>query len=174
VADRIYNVLFLCTGNSARSIIAEAILNREGAGNFRAWSAGSQPKDQINPNTLTLLRSLGFDVSHFRSKSREEFAKPEAPKFDFIFTVCDNAAGEACPVWPGNPMTAHWGIPDPAEASGTPAEIGQAFAQAFRMLKQRIDILTALPVSSLDRLTLQSRLREIGRGQGAIAKAEAR
>jgi arsenate reductase len=173
VADRTYNVLFLCTGNSARSIIAEAILNREGAGRFHAWSAGSQPKGQVNPNTLTLLRGLGFDVSQFRSKSWEEFARPEAPKFDFIFTVCDNAAGEACPVWPGNPMTAHWGIPDPAEASGTQAEIGQAFAEAFRMLKQRIDIFTALPVSSLDRLTLQSRLREIGRGQGATAKAEA-
>lgn len=173
MADRTYNVLFLCTGNSARSIIAEAILNREGAGKFHAWSAGSQPKGRVNPNTLTLLRGLGFDVSQFRSKSWEEFARPEAPKFDFIFTVCDNAAGEACPVWPGNPMTAHWGIPDPAETSGTQAEIGQAFAEAFRMLKQRIDIFTALPVSSLDRLTLQSRLREIGRGQGATAKAEA-
>jgi arsenate reductase len=170
VADRTYNVLFLCTGNSARSIIAEAILNREGAGRFHAWSAGSQPKGQVNPNTLTLLRGLGFDVSHFRSKSWEQFARPDAPKFDFIFTVCDNAAGEACPAWPGNPMTAHWGISDPAEAGGTQAEIGQAFAEAFRMLKQRIDIFTALPVSSLDRLTLQSRLREIGRGQGAAAE----
>jgi arsenate reductase len=165
--------LFLCTGNSARSIIAEALLNNEGGGKFRAWSAGSQPKGQVNPNTLTLLRGLGFDVSGFRSKSWEEFAKPDAPKFDFIFTVCDNAAGESCPVWPGNPMTAHWSIPDPAEVHGTHAEIAQAFADAYRMLKQRIGIFTALPVSSLDRLTLQARLREIGRSEGATAKADA-
>ena len=173
MADRIYNVLFLCTGNSARSIIAEAILNKEGGGKFRGWSAGSQPKGQVNPNTLTLLRGLGFNVSGFRSKSWEEFAKSDAPKFDFIFTVCDNAAGESCPVWPGNPMTAHWGIPDPAEAHGTQAEIGQAFADAYRMLKQRIGIFTVLPISSLDRLTLKARLCEIGRTEGATAKADA-
>jgi len=173
VADRTYNVLFLCTGNSARSIIAEAILNKVGAGRFRAWSAGSQPKGRINPHTLALLSGLGFDVTGFRSKSWDEFAKAGAPKFDFIFTVCDNAAGEACPVWPGNPMTAHWGIPDPAEATGTDAQIGQAFSDAYRMLNQRIGIFTALPISKLDALTLQTRLREIGRSQGATAKAEA-
>jgi arsenate reductase len=173
VADRTYNVLFLCTGNSARSIIAEAILNKVGGSKFRAWSAGSQPKGEVNPNTLVLLRGLGFDLSGFRSKSWEEFAKADAPKFDFIFTVCDNAAGESCPVWPGNPMTAHWGVPDPAEATGTQAEIGQAFSEAYRMLQRRIDLFTALPVSSLDRLTLQARLREIGRSERATAKAEA-
>jgi arsenate reductase (thioredoxin) len=173
VPDRIYNVLFLCTGNSARSVIAEAILNKVGAGRFRAFSAGSQPKGRVNPNTLTLLRGLGYDVSGFRSKSWEEFARPGAPPLDFIFTVCDNAAGEACPVWPGKPMTAHWGIPDPAEATGTDAQIGQAFSEAYRMLNQRIGIFTSLPISQLDSLTLQNRLREIGRSQGATAKAEA-
>jgi arsenate reductase (thioredoxin) len=173
VPDPIYNVLFLCTGNSARSVIAEAILNKVGAGRFRAFSAGSQPKGRVNPNTLTLLRGLGYEVSGFRSKSWEEFARPGAPPLDFIFTVCDNAAGEACPVWPGKPMTAHWGIPDPAEATGTDAQIGQAFSEAYRMLNQRIGIFTSLPISQLDNLTLQNRLREIGRSQGATAKAEA-
>lgn len=170
--DRTYNVLFLCTGNSARSIIAEAILTKIGGGRFRAWSAGSQPKGRVNPHTLTLLRGLGCDTSRFRSKSWDEFAKPGAPALDFIFTVCDNAAGEACPVWPGKPITAHWGIPDPAEATGTEAQIGQAFSDAYRMLNQRIGLFTALPIASLDKLTLQNRLREIGRSQGA--KAEAR
>jgi arsenate reductase (thioredoxin) len=173
MSGRTYNVLFLCTGNSARSIIAEAILNKAGSGRFRAFSAGSQPKGQVNPHTLTLLRGLGFDVSGFRSKSWAEFARPGAPPLDFIFTVCDNAAGEACPVWPGKPMTAHWGIPDPAEAIGTDAQIGQAFSEAYRMLNQRIGIFAALPIASLDDLTLQHRLRDIGRGQGATAKAEA-
>ena len=173
MADRTYNVLFLCTGNSARSIIAEAILNKVGAGRFRGWSAGSQPKGDVNPHTLTLLSGLGYDVTGFRSKSWNEFTKPGAPEFDFIFTVCDNAAGEACPVWPGKPMTAHWGIPDPAAATGTPAQIAQAFSDAYRMLSRRIDLFTALPLSSLDALTLQHRLREIGRSQGATAKAEA-
>lgn len=158
-----YNVLFLCTGNSARSIIAEAILNKIGAGKFRAHSAGSQPKGQVNPNTLRLLRSLGYDTSGFRSKSWTEFAKPGAPSLDFVFTVCDNAAGETCPIWPGQPMTAHWGIPDPAEATGSEAEIALAFKDAYRMLNQRIGIFVALPVQSLDRLTLQSKLRDIGR-----------
>lgn len=173
MSGRTYNVLFLCTGNSARSIIAEAILNKIGSDRFRAFSAGSQPKGQVNPHTLTLLRGLGFDVSGFRSKSWAEFARPGAPPLDFIFTVCDNAAGEACPVWPGKPMTAHWGIPDPAEATGTDAQIGQAFSDAYRMLNQRIGIFTALPIASLDDLTLQHRLRDIGRSQGATAKAEA-
>jgi arsenate reductase len=173
VADRPYNVLFLCTGNSARSIIAEAILNKIGSGRFRAWSAGSQPKGRVNPRTLTLLRGLGFDTSGFRSKSWNEFAKPGAPALDFVFTVCDNAAGEACPVWPGKPITAHWGISDPAEATGTEAQIGQAFSDAYRMLNQRIGLFTSLPIASLDKLTLQNRLREIGRSQGATAKADA-
>ncbi len=170
MVDRPYNVLFLCTGNSARSIIAEAILNRQGAGNFRAWSAGSQPKGEINPNTIQLLQSLGYVTSLYHSKSWDEFAKAGEPKFDFVFTVCDNAAAEACPVWPGQPMTAHWGIADPAEATGTPAEIALAFKDAYRLLAQRIGIFTSLPLRSLDRLTLQGRLREIGRMEGATAK----
>src|SRR5882724_8976011 len=170
MADKIYNVLFLCTGNSARSIIAEAILNRLGAENFRGYSAGSQPKGQINPNTIQLLQSLGYDTSVYRSKSWDEFARAGEPKFDFVFTVCDNAAAEACPVWPGQPMTAHWGIPDPAEASGTPAEIALAFKHAYRLLNQRIGIFTALPLRSLDRLSLQSRLRDIGHIEGSTAK----
>jgi arsenate reductase len=161
--EKPYNVLFLCTGNSARSIIAEAILNKIGKGRFRAHSAGSQPIGQVNPNTLRLLRSLGYDTSEFRSKSWTEFAKPGAPALDFVFTVCDNAAGETCPIWPGQPMTAHWGIPDPAEAKGSEAEIALAFKDAYRMLHQRIGIFVALPMRSLDRLTLQSKLRDIGR-----------
>jgi arsenate reductase (thioredoxin) len=171
VADRPYNVLFLCTGNSARSIIGEAVLKRSGAGNFRAYSAGSRPKGQINPNTIQLLRSLGYDTSGYRSKSWDEFAKAGEPKFDFVFTVCDNAAAEACPVWPGQPMTAHWGIADPAEATGTPAEIALAFKDAYRLLNPRISIFTALPLSSLDKLNLQSRLRDIGHMESSTAKA---
>ena len=162
MADRPFNALFLCTGNSARSIIAEAILNKLGQGKFRAYSAGSQPKGQVNPNTILLLQGLGYDTSSFRSKSWSEFAKPGAPPLDFVFTVCDNAAGEACPVWPGQPMTAHWGIPDPAEARGSEAAIALAFKDAYRMLFQRIGIFTALPIRSLDKLSLQNKLREIG------------
>jgi arsenate reductase len=171
MADRPFNVLFLCTGNSARSIMAEAILNKLGAGKFRAYSAGSHPKGEINPHTLQLLQGVGYDTSGFRSKSWNEFAKPGAPALDFAFTVCDNAAGEVCPAWPGQPMTAHWGIPDPAEAKGSLAEIGLAFKDAYRMLHQRIGIFTALPLRSLDQLTLQNKLREIGRMTGATAKA---
>src|ERR1700686_837550 len=171
MTDHPYNVLFLCTGNSARSIIAEAILNKLGAGNFRAYSAGSQPKGQINPNTIQLLQSLGYETAGYRSKSWDEFAMAGEPKFDFVFTVCGNAAAEACPVWPGQPMSAHWGIPDPAEATGNPAEIALAFKDAYRMLHQRIGIFTALPLRSLDHLSLQNKLREIGRMQGATAKA---
>jgi arsenate reductase (thioredoxin) len=170
MADRPYNVLFLCTGNSARSIIGEAILNKTGAGNFHAYSAGSQPKGQINPNTIHLLQSLGYDTSNYRSKSWDEFATAGEPKFDFVFTVCDSAAAEACPVWPGQPMTAHWGIPDPAEATGTPAEIALAFKDAYRLLNQRIGIFTALPLRSLDGLSLQSKLRDIGDMEGATAR----
>jgi arsenate reductase len=166
-----YNVLFLCTGNSARSIIGEAILNGLGAGHFRAYSAGSHPKGEINPNTIHLLQSLGYDTSGYRSKSWDEFARAGGPKFDFVFTVCDSAAAEACPVWPGQPMTAHWGIPDPAEATGTQAEIALAFKDAYRLLNQRIGIFTALPLRSLDRLSLLSKLRDIGHMEGSTARA---
>ena len=171
MADRPYNVLFLCTGNSARSIIGEAILNKAGTANFRAHSAGSQPKGRINPNTIQLLQDLGYDISGYRSKSWDEFAKAGEPKFDFVFTVCDSAAAEACPVWPGQPMTAHWGIADPAEATGTPAEVGLAFKEAYRLLNQRIGIFTSLPLRSLDKLSLQRKLREIGEMEGSTAKA---
>jgi arsenate reductase (thioredoxin) len=164
-------VLFLCTGNSARSIIAEAILNKLGAGKFRAFSAGSQPKGQINPHTLQLLTGLGYDTSDFRSKSWGEFAAPGAPPLDFVFTVCDDAAGETCPVWPGQPITAHWGVPDPAAATGSLAEIALAFKDAYRMLHQRISVFVALPLRSLDQLSLQTKLKEIGRMQEAAAKA---
>jgi len=167
---RPFNVLFLCTGNSARSIMAEAILNKIGAGKFRAYSAGSQPKGQVNPHTIQLLQGFGYGTSGLRSKSWAEFAKPGAPPLDFVFTVCDNAAGEACPVWPGQPMTAHWGVPDPAEAKGSAAEIAFAFKDAYRMLHYRIGIFAALPIGRLDKLSLQSKLREIGRVTDAIAK----
>jgi arsenate reductase len=172
MADPPFNVLFLCTGNSARSIMAEAILNKLGAGKFRAYSAGSQPKGRVNPHTIQLLQSLDYDTTGFRSKSWQEFAKPGAPPLDFVFTVCDNAAGETCPVWPGQPITAHWGVPDPAEAKGSPAEIALAFKGAYRMLYQRIGVFTALPIRSLDQLSLQQRLKEIGRMDGATAKAK--
>ncbi len=141
--DRPYNVLFLCTGNSARSIIAEVLLNKLGAGKFKAYSAGSQPKGRVNPTALQLLKRLGYDTSTLRSKSWDEFAKPDAPKFDFIFTLCDDAAGEECPVWPGKPLTAHWGIPDPAAVQGSPAEISLAFNETARMLSQRIGVFAA-------------------------------
>jgi len=161
MADRPFNVLFLCTGNSARSIIAEAILNKVGVGRFRAYSAGSHPKGKVHPETIRLLQSLGYDTSGFRSKSWGEFTA--APRFDFVFTVCDNAAAEACPLWPSQPMTAHWGVPDPAQATGSPAEIALAFGDTYRMLSQRIGIFTALPIRSLDQLTLQNKLKDIGR-----------
>ncbi|MBS0249243.1 MAG: arsenate reductase ArsC [Proteobacteria bacterium] len=172
MSDRVYNVLFLCTGNSARSVIAEAILNREGKGRFKAFSAGSQPKGQVNPHTLTLLRTLGYDVSGFRSKSWAEFAQAGAPQMDFVFTVCDDAAGEACPVWPGQPMTAHWGIADPAAATGSEAEIAVAFDDAYRMLTRRIELFLALPIAKLDKLVLAKRLKDIGASQGATALAK--
>jgi arsenate reductase (thioredoxin) len=171
MSDRSFNVLFLCTANSARSIMAEAILNKIGVGKFRAFSAGSHPRGQINPHALALLQSLGHDISSFRSKSWSEFADPGAPLLDFVFTVCDNAAGEVCPVWPGQPMTAHWGVPDPAPATGSPAQIALAFKDAYRMLNQRIGIFAALPLRSLDRLSLQKKLRDIGRMEGATASA---
>jgi arsenate reductase (thioredoxin) len=171
MTEQVFNVLFLCTGNSARSIIAEAILNKSGQGRFRAYSAGSQPNGDVNLNTIELLRGLGYDTSPCRSKSWNEFTKPGAPKFDFVFTVCDNAAAETCPLWLGQPMTAHWGVADPAAATGTAAEIGVAFKDAYRMLNQRIGIFLALPIKSLDRLSLQNRLKEIGRMQSATGKA---
>lgn len=167
--DRPYNVLFLCTGNSARSIMAEAILNREGRGNFRAFSAGSQPKGQVHPFALDLLQKLNYDISGFRSKSWHEFSGPEAPPLDFVFTVCDNAAGEACPFWPGQPMTAHWGVPDPASATGSVAEVRLAFADTFRMLSNRISVFVSLPLRSLDRLTLQRQLDAIGTAKETAA-----
>ena len=166
-AKKIYKVLFLCTGNSARSIMAETLLNRAGQGNFRAFSAGSQPKGKVHPYTLDLLRKLHFDVSGARSKSWLEFAQPDSPKLDFVFTVCDNAAGETCPIWPGQPMTAHWGVPDPAAATGTEAEIRFAFADTLRMLTNRINIFVSLPLAKLDRLSLQKKLEEIGKTKDA-------
>jgi arsenate reductase len=172
VPERVYNVLFLCTGNSARSIIAESILNREGRGRFKAFSAGSHPKGKVNPYALDLLRKFNYDVSTLRSKSWAEFAKAGAPDLDFVFTVCDNAAGEACPLWPGQPITAHWGIPDPALATGSAAEIALAFRDAYRMLNRRIELFLALPMHKLDRLVLTARLKEIGRSEGATEKAQ--
>ena len=159
----IYNVLFLCTGNSARSILAEAIMNRMGLSRFRAFSAGSHPKGEVHPYALDLLKSLNHPTDNLWSKPWDEFAKPGAPALDFVFTVCDNAANEVCPVWPGQLMSAHWGLPDPAAVEGTEAERRFAFADAYRMLSNRISIFMNLPMKSLDRLTLQRRLDEIGR-----------
>jgi len=170
IAPNQRNVLFLCTGNSARSIIAEVILNKTAAGKFRAYSAGSHPKGQVHPETIRLLQSLGYDSSGFRSKSWSEFANPGAPLLDFVFTVCDNAAGEACPTWPGQPMIAHWGLPDPAEAKGTPAEMALAFRDAYRMLERRISIFTSLPLRSFDHLALQKKLKDIGRIGNAVER----
>jgi arsenate reductase len=167
VSDRPYNVLFLCTGNTARSILAEAILTKEGRGRFHAYSAGSQPKGLVNPFALRLLQRLDYPTGELRSKSWAEFAKPGAPAMDFIFTVCDNAAGEACPVWPGKPMTAHWGVEDPAAVEGRDAEKEAAFAEAFRFLRNRISAFVSLPHQSIDAMALGAKLREIGRMDGA-------
>jgi len=164
--ERIYNVLFLCTGNTARSILAESILRKDGR-NFRAFSAGSQPKGTVNPFAIRILNRLEYPTEGLRSKSWEEFARSDAPVMDFVFTVCDNAASESCPVWPGQPMTAHWGIEDPAAVDGTDMEKEAAFVAAFRYLKNRIGAFTSLPLQSIDRLSLGIRLRDIGRGQGA-------
>ena len=160
--EKTYNALFICTGNSARSILAEGILNELGQGRFLAYSAGSHPKGEVHPLALATLERLHLPTTGYRSKSWDEFVKPDAPVFDFIFTVCDNAAGEVCPIWPGQPMTAHWGIPDPAAATGSEAEIGLAFAEAARMLRNRITPFLQLPFDKLDRLSLQAKLREIG------------
>jgi arsenate reductase len=162
VTDRTYNVLFLCTGNSARSIMAECILERLGAGRFHAYSAGSHPKGRVHPYALHLLRRQNYTTDELRSKSWDEFAAPGAPQLDFVFTVCDNAASEVCPIWPGQPMTAHWGIPDPASVEGTEAVRHAAFADAYRMLANRIGLFVSLPIRSLDRLSLKHKLDEIG------------
>jgi protein-tyrosine-phosphatase len=169
MSEHIYNVLFLCTGNSARSILAESILGKDSQRHFCAYSAGSQPKGRVNPFAIKVLKSLDYPTDDLRSKSWEEFAAPDAPVMDFVFTVCDNAAGESCPVWPGQPMTAHWGIEDPAEVKGTDIEKEAAFVTAFRRLKNRIAIFTSLPLRSIDRLSLGTRLRNIGRIEGATS-----
>lgn len=158
-----YNVLFLCTANSARSILAEAILRREGLGRFTAFSAGSKPRGAVNPVAFDVLRSLNHPIDGLYSKSWDDFAMPGAPEFDFVFTVCDNAAGEVCPIWPGQPMTAHWGIPDPAAVEGNTAVVHAAFHDAYRMLSNRIGIFTALPLASIDRLSLKRKLDDIGK-----------
>ncbi len=163
--ERAYNVLFLCTGNSARSILAECILNRLGRGRFQAFSAGSHPTGRVNPHAIELLKRLNYPTEALRSKSWDEFATAGGPALDFVFTVCDNAANEVCPIWPGQPMTAHWGVPDPAAVTGTPAEIAAAFADTYRMLERRLDIFVNLPITSLDKLSLQERLNEIGRSK---------
>ena len=163
MTNQTYNVLFLCTGNSARSILAEAIMNRLGQGRFKAYSAGSQAKGTVHPFALDLLQKLNHNIEFARSKNWEEFAKPGAPKMDFVFTVCDNAANESCPVWPGQPMSAHWGIPDPAAAEGTEAERHLAFSEAYRMLQARISIFTNLPLASIDKLALKDKLDAIGK-----------
>jgi arsenate reductase len=174
MSDRTFNVLFLCTGNTARSILAESILRKEGRGRFRSFSAGSQPKGAVSPFALKVLLHMDYPVDDLRSKSWEEFARADAPVMDFVFTVCDNAAGEACPIWPGQPMTAHWGIEDPAAVEGTNLEKEAAFVAAFRYLKNRIAAFASLPFSSIDTLSLGTRLRDIGRMDGAtIARGKA-
>jgi len=170
-ADRLYNVLFLCTGNSARSILAESLLNHWGHGKFRGFSAGSFPKGQVHPLAVELLQRMNLPGENLRSKSWDEFAAPGAPPLDFIFTVCDNAAGEVCPVWLGKPMTAHWGIADPAAVEGTDAEKAFAFRKALKQLETRIKLFTSLPIASLDSTTLQARLREIGKSHTATEPA---
>jgi arsenate reductase (thioredoxin) len=173
MADRRYNVLFLCTGNTARSILAEGILRKDGAGRFDAFSAGSQPKGTVNPFALKTLDGFGYPTDGFRSKSWDAFTGPDAPVMDFIFTVCDSAAGEACPVWPGHPASAHWGIEDPAAVQGTDIERERAFVQAFKFLRNRISAFLALPVASLDQAALTHRLREIGRLEGTTSGSPA-
>lgn len=172
MTDRNFNVLFLCTGNTARSVLAEGILRKDGAGRFTAFSAGSQPKGVVNPFALKTLAAYGYPADGYRSKSWDEFAATGAPKMDFVFTVCDSAAGEACPVWPGQPMTAHWGIEDPAAVEGSDMDKERAFAEAFRFMRNRIAAFIALPMKSLDEMTLQARLGDIGRMDGAtVGKA---
>lgn len=167
MSERPYNVLFLCTGNSARSILAEALLNHWGRGEFHGFSAGSYPKGQLHPLAVALLERMNLPTQNLRSKSWDEFTAPGAPSIDFIFTVCDNAAGEACPVWPGKPMMAHWGIADPAAVDGTDAEKALAFHNAFKQLELRIKLLTSVPIETLDHMTLHARLREISKNSTA-------
>lgn len=167
MSDQPYDVLFLCTGNSARSILAESILNRAGAGRFKAWSAGSTPTGKVNAFALQLLESLRYPTDGLHSKSWDEFAREGAPEFDFIITVCDNAAGEVCPIWPGKPMRAHWGIPDPAGATGSDTDIALAFADAYRMLSNRVNLLINLPIDKLDRMSLKRRMDDIGQTDDA-------
>jgi arsenate reductase len=167
MSDGRYNVLFLCTGNSARSILAESILRKDGAGRFNAFSAGSRPKGAVNPFAMKALTAYGYPADGFRSKSWDEFASPDAPELDFVFTVCDYAANEVCPLWPGQPMTAHWGIEYPAAVEGTDIEKERAFNLAFRYLKSRISVFTSLPIRSLDKMALGAKLREIGQIEGA-------
>ena len=169
MTDKTYNVLFLCTGNSARSILAESILNKEGGGRFNAFSAGSQPKGEVNPHALKELEALGYPSTGFSSKSWDVYAEPGAPQMDIIFTVCDSAAGEACPVWIGHPMTAHWGVEDPAAVAGSDIEIQRAFAQAARFLKNRIAAFVSLPLESIDRMALETKLRQIGAMEGTTS-----
>jgi arsenate reductase len=171
MSERLYNVLFLCTGNSARSILAESLLNHWGKQRFRAYSAGSYPKGHVHPMAVELLQRMNLPTRSLRSKSWDEFAAPGAPQIDFIFTVCDNAAGEVCPIWPGKPMTAHWGIADPAAVEGTDTEKALAFRKALKELETRIELFTSLPIASLDGMTLQSRLREIGKESTATELA---
>lgn len=170
---KVYNVLFLCTGNSARSILAEALIDRWGNGQFKGYSAGSFPKGEVNPFALKLLYQLGLPTAHLRSKNWNEFAGPGAPVMDFVFTVCDQAAGEACPVWPGHPVTAHWGIPDPAAVEGSDIERALALNDAYRMLERRIKIFLSLPLASLDRMTITRKVQEIGRLRGDTAEDRA-
>jgi protein-tyrosine-phosphatase len=170
--DRVYSVLFLCTGNSARSILAEAVLNKTGHGRFRAYSAGSQPKGDVNPFALKVLTDDGYSIEGLRSKSWREFADANAPRMDFVFTVCDSAAGEACPIWPGRPMTAHWGIEDPAAVDGSDLDKQAAFVAALRFMRNRINAFTSLPLDSIDRLSLGTRLRAIGRLEGSTAATD--
>ena len=167
------SVLFLCTGNSARSQMAEVVLNRLGAGKFRAFSAGSHPAGYVHPMALQMLRNAHYDTSNLRSKAWEEFSGPDAPQLDFVFTVCDNAAKEVCPIWPGQPMTAHWGLPDPAKAEGTDAERNLAFADSLRMLTNRIGIFVSLPIDKLSKLSLQKKLDEIGQTRAPTSKEPA-
>lgn len=170
MTDRVYNVLFLCTGNSARSILAESILRKEGAGRFNAFSAGSQPKGTVNPIALKVLAALDYPTEGFRSKAWDEFAEPGAPEMDFVFTVCDDAAGEACPVWIGQPMTAHWGIEDPSNVEGTDIEKERAFSTAARFMKNRIMAFLSLPLASIDRMAVDHHLQVIGRMEGTTSK----
>ncbi|MGL4727665.1 MAG: arsenate reductase ArsC [Bosea sp. (in: a-proteobacteria)] len=171
MSDRIYNVLFLCTGNTARSVLAEGILRRDGKGRFNAFSAGSQPKGVVNPFAIKVLGAHGYPTDGYRSKSWDEYAGADAPKMDFVLTVCNDAAGEACPYWPGTPMTAHWGIEDPAAVEGSDVDKERAFEKAFRYMNSRISVFLALQIATIDKMTLQGSLRDIGKLEGAASKA---